>query len=140
MKLKARLTQIATLIASEADRNPEFAAQLESLLGDIRKAPAKKPVRKSMNKEAPTGGGPTGHRGRRPPAVLDPVALARESEAALRAGLAELDHDRLLDVVAEYGMDPGKLVMKWKDDGRILERIVELSMARATKGDAFRAD
>ncbi|WP_299310133.1 hypothetical protein [uncultured Croceicoccus sp.] len=140
MKLKTRLTRLAILIASEADRNPEFAAQIEELLGDMKKVPTKNAVRKAKDKKTSAGSGVTSHRGRRTPAVLDPVALARESEASLRAGLAELDHDRLLDVVAEYGMDPGKLVMKWKDDERIVERIVELAIARATKGDAFRAD
>lgn len=140
MKLKARLSRLAAIIASEADRNPEFAAQIEQVLGDMTKVPTKKSGRKSKDKGASVGGGATSHRGRRTPAVLDPVALARTSEASLRAGLAELDHERLLDVVAEYGMDPGKLVMKWKDDERIVERIVELAMARATKGDAFRVD
>ena len=114
MKLKTRLTRLATLIASEADSNPEFAAQIEELLGDIKKVPLKSSVRKSKDKGASATGAVSSHRGRRTPAVLDPVALARESEASLRSGLAELDHDRLLDVVAEYGMDPGKLVMKWK--------------------------
>jgi hypothetical protein len=37
-------------------------------------------------------------------------------------------------------MDPGKLVMKWKDASRIIDRIIELSLARSTKGDAFRED
>ncbi len=37
-------------------------------------------------------------------------------------------------------MDPGKLVMKWKDNVRVIDRIVELSLTRSTKGDAFRAD
>lgn len=34
-------------------------------------------------------------------------------------------------------MDPGKLVMKWKTPQRIIDRIVEFSMARSVKGDVF---
>jgi hypothetical protein len=34
-------------------------------------------------------------------------------------------------------MDPGKLVMKWKTPERIIDRIVEFSLARAVKGDVF---
>jgi hypothetical protein len=34
-------------------------------------------------------------------------------------------------------MDPGKLVMKWKTPERIINRIVEFSLARAVKGDVF---
>jgi hypothetical protein len=58
----------------------------------------------------------------------------------LRSELSSLDIEQLKDVVAQYGMDPGKLVMKWKDAARIIDRIVELSLTRSTKGDAFRAD
>ena len=72
--------------------------------------------------------------------MLDPIDLARQGEASLREQLAELDLERLLDIVAQYGMDPAKLVMKWKDKERVIERIVETSIARATKGDAFRQD
>ena len=42
--------------------------------------------------------------------------------------------EELKEVVADYGMDPGKLVMKWKNVDRIVDRIVELSLARAQKG------
>ncbi|WP_162527293.1 hypothetical protein [Sphingomonas solaris] len=51
-----------------------------------------------------------------------------------------LGHEQLLDIVAEFGMDPGKLVMKWKDRDRVADRIVETAIARATKGDAFRSE
>lgn len=30
--------------------------------------------------------------------------------------------------------------MKWKDQARVLDRIVEVSVSRAGKGDAFRAE
>lgn len=40
--------------------------------------------------------------------------------------------------VAQFAMDPSKLVMKWKDRDRIAEHIIETSMTRAAKGDAFR--
>jgi hypothetical protein len=43
----------------------------------------------------------------------------------------------LRDVVADYGMDPGKLVMKWRDADRIVDRIVEVARGRAQKGSAF---
>ncbi|TCM80016.1 hypothetical protein EV216_12154 [Rhodovulum steppense] len=71
---------------------------------------------------------------------LDPVSVAREGEAALRERLAALSFEQLRDIVADYGMDPGKLVMKWKDQARVLDRIVEVSISQAAKGDAFRAD
>ena len=58
----------------------------------------------------------------------------------MRARLADLSIEQLKDIVAEFGMDTGKLVSKWKTADRIIERIVETSRARAQKGDVFRAD
>jgi hypothetical protein len=39
----------------------------------------------------------------------------------------------LRDVVADYGMDTGKLVLKWRDPERIVERIVEVARAAALR-------
>ena len=65
---------------------------------------------------------------------------ARAGEEALRARLGELSVEQLKDIVADYGMGPGKLVTKWKTADRIIDRIVEISLARSQKGDAFRSD
>jgi hypothetical protein len=133
MNIKRTLTAIAGIVADEASRNPEFRARLEDALGVT--APASKVMAKpSETKDEKRKGG------RRAPAVLDPVELATQGEAGLRARLADLDVERLLDIVAQFGMDPGKLVMKWKDHDRIIDRIVEVALGRATKGDAFRKD
>lgn len=150
MKLKTRLTRLAAVVAAEAEANDTFRKKLEDLL-----MPATNAVKSSKSSASSARGrssnakgtreglaeAPTARRGnRRPPAALDPVSLARDDRKKLQSELSKLDHEKLLDVVAEYGMDPGKLVMKWKDDDRIIERIVEVSIARATKGDAFRSD
>jgi len=60
------------------------------------------------------------------------------TELALRSALEKLSLNQLRDIVAEYGMDPGRLVMKWMAPERVIDRIVEISSARAHKGDAFR--
>ncbi|MDE0403802.1 MAG: hypothetical protein OXI53_00610 [Nitrospira sp.] len=57
----------------------------------------------------------------------------------LRAELALLTLDQLKDIVADYGMDREKLVMKWKTPNRVIDRIVEISISRAHKGDVFRS-
>jgi hypothetical protein len=132
MNLKQRLTAIVDIITDEAGRNPEFRTRLERVLGkthfDAR------PVTKIITGEEKRKGG------RRAAAVLNPIDLARHGEADLRSRLAELDLERLLDIVAQFGMDPGKLVMKWKDRDRVIDRIVEIALTRATKGEAFRRD
>jgi hypothetical protein len=144
MDLRQRLTAIALVIADEAERNAAFRSRLEEALGPIQVASILKPDETASDRKPiatpPPVAAPPKKKGRRTPALIDPVELARQGEAILRQSLASLNIDQLKDVVAEHGMDPGKLVMKWKDQGRIVERIVELSLARSTKGDAFRAD
>jgi hypothetical protein len=73
-------------------------------------------------------------------AIFDPVEVAASGEEVLRSRLAALTVDQLQDIVSEYGMDPGRLVAKWKTPERIIDRIVELAIGRAQKGDAFRSN
>lgn len=126
MNVKRSLSALVHEIVEETERNPEFRARVERALGIGEHASTdKKPEFKRKG-------------GRRTPAVLDPVELAHQGEHVLRTALSTLGLERLRDIVAQYGMDPGKLVMKWKDAERVRTRIVELALARATKGDAFR--
>lgn len=127
--LKATLSKFATAVAAEAARNPAFAATLSGILGGDAGISGGRSDKSNSKRKG----------GRRTPAVLDPIDLAREGADSLRDRLRPLELSQLLDIVAEYGMDPGKLVMKWKDNDRVTDRIVEMAIARATKGDAFRA-
>lgn len=129
MATRTKLSRLFAIVVEEASHNAEFAARLEEVLGDTGPT---EDARKRGSRAAPRRGG------RRAPALVDPVALAHEGERQLRAALDRLELEKLLDVVAEYGMDPGKLVMKWRDRDRVIDRIVEISVARSTKGDAFR--
>ncbi len=132
MNMKKVLNALFKEIVQEADTNPAFRARLEAALGPDDK---KKPEAKARDAGSPHPKRPSN---RRPPAVLDPVHLARQGEDLLRSELAKLDIEQLRDVVADYGMDTGKLVLKWRDPERIVERIVEVARGRAQKGSAFR--
>lgn len=135
MSLRKVLRDLAKAVADEAERNPEFAERIRTILGDQITATK----RRSASRSA--GGTPAENKkrgNRRAPAILDPVALAAEGEVVVRSQLAPLDLEQLRDIVADYGMDPGKLVMKWKSPERVIDKIVEISLARARKGDAFR--
>jgi hypothetical protein len=126
VNLKKTLRALGAVILDEADRNPEFAARILDALGE-------------------SGGGTrdtarTGKARERPPAVTDPVAvIAEQGEESLRQALGGLSLDQLLDIVAEFGMDPSKLVMKWKKPERVIDHIVENARRRSVKGNAFRA-
>jgi len=129
MSLRRKLVAFIEVVAAEADRNEAFRSQLQTALGLV-------PAEKIGSAESPAT-----HRkgGRRAPAVLDPVEIARQGENVLREQLSKLDLEQLRNIVAQYGMDSGKLVMKWKDVDRVVNRIIELAVARAKKGEAFRA-
>lgn len=122
MNFKKALNELVRAVVDEAERNPEFARRIDVALG-IEEKPKKRVLSRAAH--------------RRAPAALDPVELARQGEATLRARLAGLDLEQLKDVVADYGMDPGKLVLKWKTADRIIDRIVEVSVGRAKKGEGF---
>jgi len=121
------LLALARAIADECDVNAPFRLKIEEVLQPKRE-------RKSPAKEAFAAQ----RRGRRAPAVLDPIEVIHNGFWALRRRLEDLDLEQLKDIVAQYGMDPSKLVMKWKDRERVIERILDVSQSRSTKGDAFR--
>jgi cellulose biosynthesis protein BcsQ len=77
--------------------------------------------------------------GRRAAPLLDPFEIYRDDPDALPGRLAELDLEQLRDVVAHFGMDPRRLVMKWKTPDRVIGHVVETVQTRSRKGDAFRA-
>src|SRR5260221_107278 len=95
MKLKRALPQLIRIVVDEAERNSEFARKIEEALGLEAHASDIKSPRPPH---------------RRAPAILDPIDLARQGEHTLRARLAQLSLEQLKDIVADYGMDPGKLV------------------------------
>lgn len=136
MDLSRAMRNLAKVISEEADRNPEFERRVQEALG--LSATEGKNSRSRKETDAVTTGATRG-RNRRTPAVLDPIQIVQESEENLREQLSPLTEDQLKDIVADYGMDPSKLVMKWKTRDRIVNHIVEMAISRSRKGDAFRS-
>lgn len=135
MSLRNTLNRLMRVVIDEAERNPDFEAALNEALGA---APSKrKPYKTETLDQAEDGEAKRG-KNRRASAVLDPVQIVRDGESALRTALEKLSLEQLRDIVAEYGMDPGRLVMKWNTPERVIDRVVEMSIARAHKGNAFR--
>ena len=110
MNLRKTLSALVTVIADEAAKNESFRTDLERALGS-----GPDPV---GGTQTVSSAGKPRKGGRRTPAVLDPVELAKQGEGELRTQLTALNLEQLRDIVAQYGMDPGKLVMKWKDTQR----------------------
>ena len=135
MSVGTVLRKLVKVVSDEANRNPEFAERLRVVL-----EPARTP-RHCNTPSARNAAGARTRRGanRRPAAILDPVALAAIGEQDLRAELSLLSLEQLKDIIAEYGMDQDRLAMKWKTPSRVINRIVEMSISRAHKGEAFRS-
>jgi hypothetical protein len=66
--------------------------------------------------------------------LVDPITEIEQGERHLQERLAALDLEQLRDVVAEYRMDPNKLVMKWNDRARIIDQILTTSINRGRQG------
>src|SRR6476620_6529629 len=126
MKAEDKLKKVFSLLLAAARKDDKLAAEIDSLLGLEKRPPG-----------APAASGPP--RNRRKPAPFDPCLVYAQGEAALRVRLAELDLEALKDIVAEHGMDPGKLVLKWKTRDRVIDHIVSTVQTRSKKGDAFRS-
>ena len=121
--MEQRLQRLFAVLIEAVKNDPSTARLVEEALGVIEKP-------------APPRGD---KKNRRTPARLDPYAEFATSEATLLSKLRELDIEALKDIVAEYGMDRSKLVMKWKTPERIIDHIIATVRARAQQGDAFRS-
>jgi len=124
MTIQSKLVRLAKAIDAQAKRDPEFARVLDDILSSPPSQKANTAASRPKNRRAPS--------------VFNPIELARDGDTVLRQKLSDLSIEQLKDMVAEHGMDPGKLVMKWKSTDKIIDRIIDISLSRAQKGDAFR--
>lgn len=130
-----RLARAFDAILDEARNRPQFRERLvQALIPDT--VPNASPPR-GQTATRPTSRG----RHRRDLPVVDPLELFQEGrEDRLREALADLNIEQLKDIVAEYGLDPSKLAMKWKKRERIEDLIVTTIAERLAKGSVFRQD
>ncbi|MGW0196918.1 hypothetical protein [Nonomuraea sp. NPDC003201] len=126
-KLAGQLARLVTVIAAEAGRSARISKALRSAM-DL-----------GAGQEQPGAASRVRRPHRRTPGVLDPFAIYADSgEQGLRDELTRLDLEQLRDIIAEHQMDHDRLAMKWKDTGRVIDRIIERVTVRAAKGSAFR--
>ena len=114
--------KISKCIADEISVNEAFAQKIGDILFENKtEAPPKKSKRRA-------------------PGKIDPFALFEQGEDKLADVLQTLDIEELKDVIAENGMDPARLAMKWRKRERIEKHIMDMTRQRASKGDAFVKD
>ena len=121
--VKKKMKALYDLVIKEAENNEVFAEKLELIMLNPEKERKTGSTKRSGN--------------RRDKAILDPILLAEEGKLSKEV-LEPLTDKELKDIIADYGMDPSKLAMKWKDRDRVIKLIIDTSQRRASKGDAFR--
>jgi len=122
MKVEQRLQRLFSVLLDAVKNDPALAERVEVAMGIVEKQASP----------------PSERRNRRTQAPLDPYAEFALGEKGLLSKLHGLDIEALKDIVAQFGMDRSKLVMKWKTPDRIIEHIISTVRARAQQGDAFR--
>lgn len=141
MNVERQLKDLLNVVIDELRQNSVFAERLAKVLGDGATARSvdKHQVPSRRHTSVPNAAGTMRRGNRRAGALVHPLTEIAQGEGHLRSQLDTLDLEQLRDVVAEYGMDPNRLVMKWKDRDRVVDHIVATAANRARKGDAFRA-
>jgi len=125
--MKNRLVKLLEEIRHEYDKNPEFRARVDRVLGaNLEESESSGSGRRSRNKRAR--------------AVIDPYHDYASGEEQLLGKLEPLTIDQLKDVVSEYGLDSSRLALKWKSKERLIDLIVTTIRNRIQKGDVFRAE
>jgi hypothetical protein len=139
MNLERKLKLLFDAIRVEVRENAALRARLSEFLDEHRARKNADAKQRLESGERDASGKLIKRGNRRRQATVDPISEIRQGPEHLRKLLNRLDIEQLRDVVADYRMDPNKLVMKWQDKGRLIEHIVETSVMRGKKGDAFRA-
>lgn len=117
--LRKQLRRFADLLADEAERNPEFA---DSLLTLLTVDGVREKRKRSEKRTAP-----------------DPFEIFRTKGAdKFRQWLNDLSVQDLRGIVRQHRFDPTRLSDKWKTKERFIQLICERVESRSKQGDVFR--
>jgi hypothetical protein len=118
------LTQLAEVVAEEADQNPAFAAKLDGILADVPAAGSGK--RPKTAKAAPAAEVPDVY-----------AEYQQKGEEEFRFWLRGLSVAVLKGIVKANGFDPGKVSRPWTEPDKFVGLITEQLKARLNRGSAF---
>lgn len=152
MKIEIQLAQLLEVILQEMKTNKDFAEKIRGIFNADEKSDQNsgkwsRTENRSLSSNATannedastTSAIPKKRSRKRNAALLNPETILEvQGEAVLLESLNQLEVDQLKDIVSEFGMDPGKKVMRWKKKEKILSHIVGVANNRIQKGKAFR--
>lgn len=133
--LKKRLNKLVSCIVKESENNEVFLQEMLEVFGIGDENDTNKTSKSKSAASVKTSGSGSS---KRDPAVLDPIALAEKGADVLEAELLKLSEKELKDIITQYGMNQDRAALKWRRKERLINRIMERSLQRASKGDAFR--
>jgi len=123
--MKTTLAKIFDEVLHEIETNPALRARIERHLSTPN----------DKGGASPNSSKPKNKRGT---PVLDPYIEIKQGELFLKQKLTQLSLDQLKDIVSGYALDSSRLVLKWKDQERLVDFIITTVRSRIEKGDAFR--
>ncbi|WP_052124030.1 hypothetical protein [Ureibacillus manganicus] len=153
MKIETQLAQLFEVIMQEVRTNNVFAEKVRGIFNGNeeeshqisgsrgrRKDRAISTISPDENTSAlPSSTTSKKSTRKRNAALFNPETLLEQcGESELLDLLNQLEVDQLKDIVSEYGMDPGKRVMRWRKKENLVNHIVEVADNRLKKGSAFR--
>jgi hypothetical protein len=117
------LTRLVKLLSDEAAKNPVFADQLDALLAPLASKPLSQKERKVELK------------------VEDLPDIYREfsNRSRLEFGLwlSDFPVQVLRTLIRHHDFDAQRRTVKWKDQEKLIEFIIERIQSRAERGSAF---
>ena len=116
------LRGVADLLASEAERNPDFAARLDQVLQDL---PARAPRAEK--------------RGSRPAGQLPDIhgEWNARGEVDFRLWLRDQPIPILRSLIRSHGFDPTRRTAKWREAEKLSEFIADNLRSRLSRGAVF---
>jgi hypothetical protein len=142
------LRGIIELVQSEAAVNPEFAAKLEALMQPepkakkvaAKKATTKQEVAEEDVVETTAAAKAAAKKSTAKKAVEVPDVydeLKARGDNGLRIWLIEQPMDILKAIIKQERLDPGKRTIRWRNQEKFADHIVEALRTKMSRGSAF---
>jgi len=122
-KLIALLRSVVGVLSEEADRNPEFAARLDDVLGELRKPSLRTRGKREPGKPVPL---PDVH-----------AEWSRRDEGDFRLWLRGQPLPVLRALIRRLDLDPTRRTVKWKDPEKLAGYIADGLISRYSRGASF---
>ena len=127
MDMEKLLKDFCEVIIEEINKNEEFSNKVKKILVEnikIEKDKLKTKKKKKVLSQKDI--------------LINPYEILLEGTEVLENKISKLELQDLKNIVEYYSMDPSKSFKRWRKKERFINLILEVSILRANKGNAFR--